>query len=387
MTNTLKDQFLLDPAIHFLNHGSFGACPRPVFEAQSHYQQQLEARPIEFLDREFPARMAQARTALADYLNCPAEDIVYFPNPTTAINMVVRSLKLDAGGEILTTNHEYGAMDRTWRYMAKRRGWRYINHPFPLPMTSHQDFIEQFWQAVSPRTRVIFLSHITSQTALTFPVAEICRRSRKAGILTIIDGAHAPGQIPVDLAKIQPDIYTGACHKWLCAPKGAAFLYVTQAVQSWLEPLVVSWGYDPDQPSESNFIDRQQWQGTRDPSPFLSVPHAIEFQQAHNWPAVQAACRELAADTRRQINDLTGLPPICPNSPEWFTQMAAVQLPEVNVDRLKARLYDEFQVEIPVYRWHESPILRVSIQGYNTAEDTEALLHALKTLLPQEIME
>jgi len=384
MANELKTQFMLNPEIHFLNHGSFGACSRPVFQTLVEFQTLLERQPIEFLDRTISERLAQARAGLADYLNCPPDDLVYFPNPTTAINMVVRSLPLEAGDEILTTNHEYGAMDRTWRFMARRRGWKYTNRPVPLPVTTHQDFVEHFWQGVTSQTRVIFLSHITSQTALAFPVAEICRRARQAGIMTIVDGAHAPGQIPVDLADIQPDIYSGACHKWLCAPKGSAFLYASPQVQSWMDPLVVSWGYQAEKPSGSQLIDYHQWQGTRDMSAFLSVPAAIRFQAEHNWPQVRAECRALLSETRQRVNDLTGLPPICPDTPEWFIQLAAVRLPELDTARLKTRLYDEFKVEVPVYRWQDQPILRISIQGYNTRADADALVAALRVLLPQE---
>ena len=214
MLDTYSSQFLLDPEIVFLNHGSFGACARPVFEVYQSWQRRLERQPVEFLGRQAGALMAQARGALADYLNCEADEIVYFPNPTTAINMVARNLALSPGDEILTTDHEYGAMDRTWRYVCQKVGARYVQQPIPLPVTTHEEFVETFWQGVTPRTKVIFLSHITSPTALIFPIDEICRRARAAEILCIVDGAHAPGQIPVDLHSIGADLYVGACHKW-----------------------------------------------------------------------------------------------------------------------------------------------------------------------------
>ncbi len=374
---------MLDPDIHYLNHGSFGACPEPVFDQMVQFQKELEWEPIDFLDKTILPRMAHARKTLAAYVNCPADDLVYFPNPTTAINMVARSLVLRPGDEILTTNHEYGAMDRTWRFIAEKHGAHYINHPIPLPVTTHEEFVETFWQGVTEKTKVIFLSHITSQTALIFPVKEICRRARQAGILTIIDGAHAPGQIPVDLADIQPDIYTGACHKWLCAPKGAAFLYASKEVQSWLEPLVVSWGYQSENPSDSQFIDYHQWQGTRDVSAFLSVPAAIQFQQDNQWQTVQYHCRELLISAREQLLEVTGLPPICPDRWDWFVQMAALRLPEVDIAKLKTWLYDQYRVEVPVYRWQGEPFLRVSIQAYNTAEDVSALVEGVAKLLKQ----
>jgi isopenicillin-N epimerase len=325
----------------------------------------------------------KSREALGGYLNCSSDDIVYFPNPTTAINMVARSLVLSEGDEILTSNHEYGAMDRTWRFIAAKTGATYINHPIPIPVRTHAEFTERFWHGVTQNTKVIFLSQITSETALTFPVTEICARAKAAGILTIIDGAHAPGQIPVDLEEINADIYTGACHKWLSAPKGSAFLYANKEVQTWLEPLVVSWGFDAEEPGESQFIDYHEWQGTLDISPYLSVPAAIEFQEVHDWPNVRQNCREMLRSVRKELIEITGIPEICPDSHEWWTQMAAVALPELDPEIMQRRLYDEYRVEVPVYRWEGVPYLRVSIQGYNTQADLDALLNGLKQLLPE----
>jgi isopenicillin-N epimerase len=196
----MRAQFLLDPGMTFLNHGSYGACPRPVFETYQRWQRELEQQPIEFLTRRSATLLAESRAALAGYLGASRDDVVYFPNPTTALNMVARSLKLEPGDEILTTDHEYGAMDRTWTFICRETGAKYVRCAIPLPVTTHADFVERLWSQVGERTRVVFLSHITSPTALAFPAAEICRRARAAGILSIIDGAHAPGQVPLDLA-------------------------------------------------------------------------------------------------------------------------------------------------------------------------------------------
>jgi len=332
--------------------------------------------------------------------------VVYFPNPTTAINMVARNvarlartkegaaiakhsapeaakspLRLRPGDEILTTDHEYGALDRTWRYICAQSSARYVQRQIPLPVTTHAGFVERFWAGVTERTRVIFISHITSPTALIFPVAEICRRARAAGILTIVDGAHAPGQVPLNLAELDADIYTGACHKWLCAPKGAAFLYARPEVQSWLEPLVVSWGWEAERPGPSPFVDWHEWQGTRDLAAYLSVPAAIEFQQEHDWDAVRQQCHGLAVETRRRIVELTGLPPIGPDT--WFPQFFAARLPECDLDALKARLYDEHRIEAPLIRWNGQAFIRVSFQTYNDEADADALMKALARLLPE----
>jgi isopenicillin-N epimerase len=380
--SSLKSYFLLDPDIVFLNHGSFGACPRPVFDTYQNWQRELERQPVAFLGRQATALMANAREKLAAYLGAAADDVVYFPNPTTAINMVARSLRLHPEDEVLTTDHEYGAMDRTWRFVCQQTGARYVQQPVPLPVTTVEDFVEIFWSGVNARTKVIFLSHITSPTALTFPVQAICLRARAAGLLCIVDGAHAPGHIPLNLAAIGADIYTGACHKWLCAPKGAAFLYARPEVQHWLEPLVVSWGYQSDQPSGAQFVDYHEWQGTRDLAAFLTVPAAITFQAQHNWDAMRRQCHRLAGDTRQRLNALTGLESICPDSPPWFTQMFAARLPtHTDLEVLKRQLYDEYRIEVPVVLWNHQKFLRVSFQGYNTPEDADTLVAAVERLL------
>jgi len=383
--NKFKGEFLLEDGIIFLNHGSFGACPKPVFETYQEWQRELEKQPVRFLGRQAVDLLAESRHALAAYLNIPAENIVYTPNPTTAINMVVRSLGLKPGDEILTSEHEYGAMDRTWRFICKQTGANYIQRSIPLPLASRSDFIEQFLAGVTPATRIIFLSQVTSQTALTFPVAEICARARELGILSIIDGAHVPGHIPLDIAALNPDIYTGACHKWLCAPKGSAFLYAHPDIQPRLDPLIVSWGYEAEEPGSSRFIDYHEWQGTRDLAAFLAVPSAIQYQQDNHWPRIRQECHNLALQAHARINELTGQQPLCPPSGEWFRQMVAFRLP-AGIDNvaLKTYLYNIHHIEVPTYAWHGQPFFRVSFQAYNQASDLQSLLSALETYLTEE---
>ncbi|MBI5929956.1 MAG: aminotransferase class V-fold PLP-dependent enzyme [Chloroflexi bacterium] len=376
--NNLKNQFLLDPTVTFLNHGSFGACPKPVFETYQRWQLELERQPVEFLGRRFDDLMDQARARLADYLHAPTDSLIFVPNATAGVNTFARSLNLQPGDEILTTDHEYGACDLTWQFVCRQTGAVYRHYPIPLPVTTHADFVESFWSAVTPRTRVIFISHITSPTALIFPVAEICRRAREAGILTIVDGAHAPGQIPLDLEAIGADAYTGNCHKWLCAPKGAAFLYVRSELHTHIDPLVVSWG---DMNETLTFVNRNQWQGTREPSAFLSVPAAIDFEQVHQWDEVRLRCHQMASEMRGRLAELFDLPPICPDSPEWFAQMITAPLPPCDPAVLKTRLYDEFRVEVPIVTWQDKHYIRVSFQGYNTPADAEALFNALQKIL------
>jgi isopenicillin-N epimerase len=378
-----KAEFLLDPDIHFLNHGSFGATPKAVFDVYQQWQRTLENQPVEMLDNRFKERMRVARSVLGDYIGSAPEDVVYFPNPTTAANMVARSLSFNQGDEILGTNHEYGAMDRLWRFVAKKTGAKYIRLPIPLPVTNPADFIEQFWSGVTARTRIIFLSHITSGTALTFPIAPIIQRARERGILTFIDGAHVPGQLPLNMQALDVDFYTGACHKWLCAPKGTAFMYAHKRVQDLLAPLVVSWGYEAEVPGDSQFVDYNELQGTKDISAYLSVPAAIQFQQDNDWDAVRAWAHQTVKQARREVLALTGTEAICPEEAGWFQSMAAIQLPELDCKALKARFWDDYRIEIPVYRWNDLPFLRISIQAYNEPADVEALLSALRVLIPE----
>ena len=383
MTEVIKDYFLLDPNIHFLNHGSFGACPKQVFIEYQKWQRVMEIQPVEFLGRHITLHMENAREKLAEYINCKTDELVYFSNPTTAINMVIRNLPLQQGDEILATNHEYGALDRAWKFISNKTGAIYINRPVPIPVTSKDEFISSFWSGVTEKTKIIFLSHITSPTALTFPVEEICRMARDAGILCVLDGAHVPGHISLDVGEVGADVYVGACHKWLCAPKGSSFIYARREVQAILDPLVISWGYEAEEPGPSQFIDYHEWQGTRDMSAFLSVPAAIMFQKEHHWEKVRETCNILLITTLEEINQRFGTKPISPYTNNWFNQMATIQLPDLNVRLLKARLYDEFQVEVPIFTWNEKIFMRISVQGYNDERDTYALIRGLTDLLPK----
>src|SRR6478609_8037616 len=306
---TLRDQFLLDKSVTFLNHGSFGACPIPVFEEYQRWQRELERQPVEFIGRRFEGLMGEARAAIAKFLNTDAANLVYVQNATSGLNVIARSFPLEQGDEILTTDHEYGALDMTWEWMCAKSGARYIKQPIPAPVTTHADFVETFWRAVTPKTKIIFLSHITSPTALIFPIKEICARARDAGILTVIDGAHVPGHIPLDLTDIGADIYSGNFHKWLCAPKGSAFLFVRPEQQEWVESLTISWGWRGD----STFVSRNQYQGTTDIASYLATPAAIKFQQEHDWPTVRARCHGLARQARTRISERFDMPSLSPD--------------------------------------------------------------------------
>jgi isopenicillin-N epimerase len=378
----VRDLFLLRDDVVFLNHGSFGACPRAVFEEYQRWQLELERQPVEFLARRFRGLMREAREALAGYVGAGADELVFVPNATTAVNIVAHSLPLRAGDEVVVTDHEYGAVDRTWRFICAQRGATLVRAAIPVPVETAAEIVEHVWSAVTPRTRAICLSHITSPTALIFPVRDIVRRAREAGLISIVDGAHAPGQIPLDLRALGADFYASNCNKWLCAPKGSGFLYARRERQSQLRPLVVSWGAESAETvTPSPFINEFEYQGTRDPASFLAVPAAIAFQRAHDWDAVRESTHALAARARASVTAITGLSPLSPNDPAWFVQMVSVPLPVDDPPGIQRRLREEFGIEVVVTRWHDYALLRVSVQAYNTADDITRLVAALEAVL------
>jgi isopenicillin-N epimerase len=377
----LAELFLIRRDVTFLNHGSFGACPRPVFETYQAWQRELELQPVDFLGRRVRGLLAEARAALGDFVGTSADNLVFIPNVTWGENAVAHSLALQPGDEILATDLEYGAVDRTWRYYCEQRGIRYVNQPIAIPVTTPEAFVEQLWAGVTERTRVIAISHITSGTALILPVAEVCRRAREAGILTVIDGAHAPGQIDLRLDELGADFYLGNCHKWLCAPKGSGFMFARPERQELLEPLIISWGWRADHPGPSLFLDHFERQGTDDPAAYLSVPAAIQFQREHDWPRVRAACYLVAREAREQIGALTGLPQIAPDSSDWWQQMCTIPLPAFEGTSLHDRLWNDYRIEVPAFAGPNGGRVRVSIQAYNGSRDVDRLVTALTEIL------
>ena len=379
-----KDLFLLDPEVVFLNHGSFGATPKPVFEVYQDWQKRLEKQPVKFLGREVTGYLREARASLGKYLNVSSNDLVYVPNATFGVNVVARSLNLSEGDEVLTCDQEYGACNNTWTYLSQQRGFTYKKQAIPLPVSSSQEILDTFWQGVTPQTKVIYLSHITSPTALTLPISKICAKARKEGILTVIDGAHAPGQLELNLTEIDADFYTGNCHKWLCSPKGAAFLYTRKDKQDLIEPLVLSWGWNKEAKysAGSTYLDRYDWLGTHDPAAYLSVPAAIDFQAEHDWPAVRERCHTLLQGALESIEALTGLPTLYPTDSDLYRQLAVAALPAIeDTDAFKTELYDDYRIEIPLTHYNDEPFVRISVQAYNTAADVDALLRALEKML------
>ncbi len=382
--NTLRKQFLLDPEVIFLNHGSFGATPKPVFETYQDWQRKLEKQPVEFLDREFHGNIRTARIRLGATLGADPRNLAYIPNATFGVNIVARSLNLDPGDEILTSDHEYGACDNIFSFLSHKQGIKLVRQHIPLPLPSPEKILELFWEGVTDQTRLVFLSQITSSTAVRFPIESICNRANDAGILVLIDGAHAPGQIDLNLDKIGADFYTGNCHKWLLSPKGSAFLFVTPECQDLIEPLVVNWGWGENCPyeSDSRFLALLEWWGTKDPAAYLSVPAAIQFQDDHNWEKVRENCQDMLSNTLSEIESLTGMPSIYGENKSNHIQLGTAELSlDCQPQRLQKWLYQEYKIEIPVIEWKDRWFLRPSVQGYNDQGDLDQLVKALKHFL------
>lgn len=381
MQDDLKSQFLLNPEISYLNFGSFGACAKPIFEDYQKWQLELETEPVQFLTVNGLNYLKKSREALGAYIGCPADDLVFTPNPSYAFNIIAKSLVLKPGDEILSTNLEYGAMDKTWNYYCGKAGAIYVRQEIELPVRDKEALIEQFWKGFSDKTKAVFISEITSSTGMKLPVKEICEIAKQKGLLTIVDGAHTPGHIPLNLAELKADIYTGACHKWMLAPKGCSFLYVKKEFQNLFDPLVVSWGYDSATPSHSQFLDYHQGQGTRDISAFLTIPKAIEFLNQYDWPARAAECRKLVKDNALRFCKLLGTNPLCPLTDEFLGQMFSIPIHTPEPESLQRMLFEAYKIEIPVMRHGIDTYLRYSIQVFNTQHDLDRLYDALKEII------
>jgi len=375
----LRGQFLLDPALAFLNHGSFGACPRPVLARQGEWRTHMEREPVDFLHRELPARLAYARAALAGELGCAAEELAFQCNVTQALNTVIRSLPLEPGDEVLLGDHEYGALVRAWEAEARRRGLVLRRLELLWPHPSPGAVVEAFRQALDGRSRVLFTSHISSSTAWRLPLEALRGLARERGLSLVVDGAHAPGQIPLDLASLDAEVYAGNCHKWLLAPKGCGFLQVPAGRQAWVEPLVTSWGNTNRPPGErlTPFLDELEWMGTTDPTPWLALPAALEFRRRWDWEERAARCRVALQEWGNEAVERLGLRRV--DVPDASLQMLALELPwpAEEAAALHLDLFHKDGVEVPVLAFAGRTLLRVSLQPYNRAEDLERLAAAL----------
>ena len=375
----MRDLFLIDPKVTYLNHGSYGACPKSVFLDYQNFQNRLEKQPVQFMTKYFWEDLKITRDTLGDFIKCDGDDILLFPNPTTAINNIIENLDIAEGDEILTTQHEYGALIRAWNRLSIRKNFSFIQQKIDLPFGSKETFIDQFCAGINERTKIIFISHITSQTALIFPVEEICKIAKSKGIITIIDGAHAPGHIDLDITQIGCDYYTGACHKWMCAPKGSSFLYVAKNFQNGMSPQIMSWGEKGDDPGPSQFLMDFQWQGTKDMSAFLAIPSSIRFLQKNKWKEKSVISKNLISHLADRLKDILGTESLFKNK-NWIGQMISHPLPIDSPVNLKDILWNDFEIEVPIFEWKKRNIIRVSAHFYNDQKDMDHLIKALKEI-------
>ncbi len=377
----------LDPAIAFLNHGSFGACPIAVLEQQQQYRQQMERQPLQFLGVDIEPLLDEARETLAGFVGANAADLVFVPNATTGVNAVLRSLKFQPGEELLTTNHEYNACRNALNYIAEREELEIVVVDIPFPLTSSSQILEAVAAKISSRTRLALLDHVTSQTGLVFPLAELIQEFNQRGIETLIDGAHAPGMIPLNLRELNASYYTGNCHKWLCSPKGAAFLVVRRDRQPEVRPLTISHGANADRPNRSRFHLEFDWMGTDDPTAYLCVPTAIQFMGSllpGGWAEIMATNRALAIAARETLCDALDLPLPCPT--DMIGSLAVVPLPDGDWQKLHNALLKEYQIEVPIIPWGQpmNRQVRISAQIYNHLDQYAYLAAAIVELLKHE---
>jgi isopenicillin-N epimerase len=389
MTSSLADRWALDPRVTFLNHGSFGACPTEVLTFQAGLRAEMEAEPVRFLSRELDDRLDAARAPLAAFLGADAADLAFVTNATSGVNAVLRSIAWNAGDELLTTDHAYGACKNALEYVASRMGARVVIVTLPFPVPSPEAIVEAVMARVTPKTRLALLDHVTSQTALILPIERLVPELERRGIEVLIDGAHAPGMIPLDLRTLGATYYSGNCHKWLCAPKGSAFLWVRGDRRTGVRPLTISHGATARRPGRERFRLEFDWTGTSDPTAWLTVPKAIDYVGKllpGGWPAVMAHNRALALDARRLICEVAGTAPACPDT--MVGSIAGIILPDGrtteiywrNPDPIQTRLFEDWGIEVPVMSFPAPPrrLIRVSAQLYNNRSHYEKLAEALR---------
>lgn len=395
----------LDPTVTFLNHGSFGACPIKVLEAQQKLRSRLEHEPVRFFEREFEQLLDESREELARFVGADTEELVFVPNATTGVNAVLRSLvyphpsgsslSFKPDDELLTTDQEYNACRNALDFVARCTGARIVVATVPFPIESPDRIVEAVLKKVSPRTKLVLLDHITSKTGLIFPIQQLIRELKKRGIDTLIDGAHAPGMLSLNLRDIGATYYAGNCHKWLCAPKGAAFLYVDKSKQSEIRPLTISHGANSPRTDKSRFHLEFDWMGTDDPTAYMCVAESIRFMGsllAGGWPELMQRNRTMVLEARKMLCDKLGIMPPCPD--EMIGSLAVVPLPDDShlyqdgeqppgMTALQDALFKRFNIEVPVFYWPAFPkqMMRISAQLYNTPMQYEYLAQSLNELI------
>lgn len=372
-----------DPEILYLNHGAFGASPRVVEAARAKVQRRLESQPMRFLVREMGPALADTRARLGQFVGAAGDDLVLVPNSTYAMNIVANGFPLSAGDEVLLNNHEYGAVNNIWQRATKRAAAKVVQQDLPVPFTTVAAFVDQLFAGVTERTKLIVVSHITSPTAVIFPVAEVCRRAREREIPVCVDGPHAIATLPLDIDSLQCDFYTASCHKWLCAPFGSGFLHVRRDRRSCIAPPIQSWG-NPFPGSEPSWRDEYEWFGTHDPSAMVAIAAAIEFMESYGLQKFREETHATARYARQQITALTGLPPLTPDDSSWYGSMVAVPLPPGDCEDLQRRLLENHKLEVPIVDFHGSRLIRVSCPAYIGREAIDLVVEALRQELAAE---
>jgi isopenicillin-N epimerase len=383
----LRRHWSLDPATSFLNHGSFGACPSAVLAEQSRLRAEMESDPVRFLARDLWRRLDEGSAALGAFVGADPCDLSFVTNATAGVNAVLRSLAFKPGDEILITDHAYEACAKAAQYIAARSGARVVVAQVPFPIQSKIEVLDAVLEAAGPQVRLAMLDHVTSSTALVWPIKELIENLSRRGIDTLVDGAHAPGMVPLDIAMLAPAYYAGNCHKWICAPKGAGFLYVRRDRQEDITPVAVSHLPGWAREGKSAFRARFDWTGTYDPTAVLSVPAALEFMSSlmpGGWPALMAANRELAMLGRDILCEALELEAPAPQA--MLGTMAALIIPGAasdSIDPLQEELRREENIDVPIFRWGNPPrrVLRISAQLYNTEDELRRLASALRSRL------
>ena len=387
------NRWILDPDVVFLNHGSFGAAPRAVLEAQARIRESVEREPLQFFDHHYLDELDSARVALAHFIGAQPGDLAFVVNATTGVNTVLRSLRLGPGDELLVTNHEYNACRNALDAVAESTGATVVEAEVPFPLQSGDEAVDAVVRRISDRTRLLLIDHVTSQTGVVLPLKRITDEAISRGAEVLVDGAHAPGMVRLDLESLGATYYTGNCHKWMCAPKGAGFLYVREDRQESVRPLVISHGANAPAGERSRFHLEHDWTGTRDPSAWLAVPSAIRVMGSMlpgGWSELRDRNRNLLLAGRRVVCEMLEIEPPCPES--MIGSLASVPLPDGKgegihelfpFDALQKELFTECRIEVPVIAWPARPnrLLRISAQLYNTLDQYVYLAQALKKLL------
>ena len=377
----LRGQWELREGTVYLNHGSFGPPPIAVQQARRSWQAELDAQPMDFFVRQLEGHLLNARRRLAEFVGTTAENLILADNATYGMNIVAESIPLSVGDEVVLTDHEYGAVLRVWERACSRTGATLRIVELPKRFESPEQVVATIATALTDKTKLLVVSHITSPTAITLPVKEMCDRARARDVAVCIDGPHAVAQLPLDIDALDCDFYCASCHKWLCAPLGTGFLYVDPRRQADVVPPILSWGKLDTEEGPQSWVDEFGWLGTRDPSGLLTIPTAIEFLEGIGLDAFRARTHHLAQYARARLVDLTGLEPIIPADQGWFTSMAHVPLPDGEARPLQKALWEHHGIEVPIIEFSNRRWIRVSCHLYTTKCDIDKLVAALRQLV------